>query len=573
MQSNTAESNMEPHILKRQTQSPASEADKQTFMKSLRGFYRTGELPGEQSSHGFSSIFMSDLAQKEMPFPAKFGTKEVFLHVNTLHEIMNAYIANYQLDIHTQFKQKLQALIAGLTKRLNIKPDPLAEEASFDFASEIIAFDKLSELIPKQKAADISDTRKKRLQEVLEQLNSGLHDYQKQEAVLIHMQKEKPEAYGLSVKCLQLTPDHIFSETQRILKEHMMAFADLMRAFRIATLEVEDAFEEEIHEDHFAHFSWYRLTEAEKQLFQPFILVVDHATVLKQMGELSELLSANWPIKLLVTNDLLVSEPDQKSSWEEASHRYRQELAVWTVAHRNVALYQLTMADTERLAATMNRWMHTHSPALMHLLIPNFANDNPITNLRGAVLSRFFPNVSYDPNSGESAKWSINNNREEIADWTSNEFQVEVEGKQETMTVSFTYADYKALYASKVEELMLIPPAYENEYLVPLDVYLTMDQEALIGKVPYIWLTDGSNVVHRAAVPNVWVVSCQERLDFWNFLQEMARSKQDPSSTPLSEANGSDITAKLTEDELNQLKEEATQQAAQRLITELLKEE
>jgi hypothetical protein len=98
---------------------------------------------------------------------------------------------------------------------------------------------------------------------------------------------------------------------------------------------------------------------------------------------------------------------------------------------------------------------------------------------------------------------------------------VEMDGSGADSELPFTYADYKAMTREKVEELYLVPENMASDYLVPLHNFLRLGQNDLTGKVPYIWLVDEDNRMVRAAVPYMWVQSCQERLDFWNFIQEL----------------------------------------------------
>jgi ferredoxin len=56
---------------------------------------------------------------------------------------------------------------------------------------------------------------------------------------------------------------------------------------------------------------------------------------------------------------------------------------------------------------------------------------------------------------------------------------------------------------------------------VPLQEYLYLNQAEQTGKVPFIWMIDEDNVIVRAAIPYMWVTSCLERLEFWNFVQEL----------------------------------------------------
>ncbi|MEQ8680551.1 MAG: hypothetical protein RID25_12370, partial [Cyclobacteriaceae bacterium] len=83
--------------------------------------------------------------------------------------------------------------------------------------------------------------------------------------------------------------------------------------------------------------------------------------------------------------------------------------------------------------------------------------------------------------------------------------------------------------------------------------------------------------LYKAAVPNVWVVSCQERLDFWQFLQEMGRVEaQDVQEKPQNiTTDQTNLIAALKhkhEQEIRQLRESAVKQAAEQLLGTLLRD-
>ncbi|WP_420319022.1 hypothetical protein [Ekhidna sp.] len=565
MQSEIKEEKSSP--LNRKDVPPANEDDQQKFWKELRHFYRTGEKPDNSSINGLSSIFCDKLAIQSNPYPISFEKEKIDFSSFTTNHIIDTYLSVYQSNIISQFKYKLKTVITSLSRILDIETADASSSEGYDFASEIIAFDKLSKLVPKHSGPALSASRKNRLQEVLDLLNDGLHQYQTAQAVLLTTPKYGDQQGFKRFQQINVKENTAVKETKKLLEKQLTTFVELMKAFRIASLEVEDDYDEKIHDDYFTHFTWYRLSNVEKVIFRPIILQIDHQLIMQQLDDLSELLSTNWPIKLLVMNHLLVSEPVATISWEEASHRYRPELAALTVAHRNVATYQLTTTDPGALIETIQNWIQMTQPAMMHLLVPN--DENEFINVKAAVYGRYFPTMTYNLSGEQSApsKWKIDQNPDPVKKWPLITFEIAVNDKIIQQPIAFTYADYKAFFNSKLNELMLVPPAYDSDYLVSLSSYMELSQEELIGKIPYIWLVDEGHNLHRAAVPNVWVVSCQERLDNWNFLQEMAGS----SSTVVLKSDDQ-VEPEISEDQLKVIKEEATRTAATRLINELLSE-
>lgn len=93
-----------------------------------------------------------------------------------------------------------------------------------------------------------------------------------------------------------------------------------------------------------------------------------------------------------------------------------------------------------------------------------------------------------------------------------------------------------------------------------------MKEEALYGKIPFIWLVNQENHLVKAAVHNHWVVSCQERIDFWRFLNDWAGGNHQHQEVPAKEDP--------KEDRVNyeELKAAATAEAVNKLLETLLKD-
>lgn len=545
----------------------SDEAQKQ-FWKALRHFYRTGEKQGESEVKGLSSIFKRSIEAIPSPYPTKIDKKEIQYSPDTAYQIIGSYISQYQVDRIGGFKRKLHALIVSLGTQLNIKTNASKKSEGFDFAEELIAFDKLSKLVPKHDGDQLTENRKNRLEEVLSLLKEGLHTYQMGSAIWITSKKEEGASEVFyHVEKHEIRHQNAIAQATDILRGYLTAYTLLIKAFRIASLEMDEAYDASIHDDFFSHFTWYRLSDDEKALFRPVFLEVDHSEVMHQMDDLSRLLSTNWPVKLFITNHQLMTAPRENVSWEEAAHSYRQELYAFVTAHRHVSLFQLSIANPDELKLATKQWIEEQNPSLMHLLMP--MDQTSFLNTRAASYSRFYPSIRYHPanKKSETPQWQINNNPQPEKKWTEMDFEMIDDAGVSSRSVGFTYADYKAFFDSKRNELMLVPSTHNSDYLVTLSSYLELPQEELVGKVPFIWLEDDDHQLYKAAIPNVWVVSCQERLDNWYYLQEKASPCV--SVIPASEESKD---ASINEADLEQVREEATQMAARRLVQALLDE-
>lgn len=578
---------------------PAQENEIKTFWKKLRHFYRTGEVIGDQKMDGMSSalLHLMDDVDSEYPYLLNTGGKEeapIALGDKTALGMLDQLLTAHQKTNRKKFKGRLSELVIGLNDLLQIEnheSEVTELKKTFDFADELIAFDKMVEIIPHGATVELSDERLNRLQTVVSALQKGLGYFDKQIATIVTNEGLLKQVNdGTLFKKTQLieAKKDVFSQTQKLISEQIHSFSELIRAYRIALIEIEDEYQEEVHSEYFEHFTWHRLLQDELNLFHPIVLLVDHAYVYDHLSSFSKLLSSNLPVNIMVLNHDVISTPNDQVSWEDASHQYRQELAALVISHRNVYTFQSGMADPGYLHQGLKNCLEATSPGVCHVSVSHekiLADPLAILHIKASNAGRHFPSLVYDPNFGMHwiDRFDIAGNVQKENKWPLFTLRARTSEDSEAMIdVAFTYADYKAIYPEKVKELMLIPSTYYNEHLVPLNDYLELDEERLYGKIPYIWLIDDQRNLHRAALPNVWVVSCQERSDFYNYLQELAglhhigkKGKADAVEAAGQESIEEE-NSKLNQEHERQIiniQEEAISKAAERLIAALLDDE
>ncbi len=569
----------ETPVFRLKTATSASETDQKSYWNELRRFYRTGEKHDQMKHVKLRSVFsgLPVLEGKGM-YPFMLNNNEFHFSQALPFELLNQHIIDAQENKINGFKLRLEHLIDGLKKLLHVKVNAESAGAGFDFASEIIAFDKLSGMLPTREGDKLTPARSKRLSFLIEDLKDGLESYEKSEAVILDaVSALKNKKVFSNAEVIPVVEKEAFREAEKELKKQMKLFIGLIRSIRIAELEVNGEYKEDVHHEFFEHFSWYRLTEAEKSLFHPVILLIDHLSLSSQLDAYTSLLSLNRPVKIVILNHGLVSEPDGKTDWEEASHRFRQELSTLTISHRNVFVFQATLYNPDLLSEGLGNFIKTNNPAIVHLLLPVSNKADDVMVSKAAVCGRHFPILTYDP-SATGNRIQLKGNENTSEDWPKYEISLTSDDEHiAKLKTEFTYADYKALFESKVAELMIVPPSLDSKDLVPLHEYLSLKEDELVGRLPFIWLTDQKSNLIKAVVPNVWVVSCQERLDFWNFLQELgnihANNPEVEEEMPDEEAPASDKMAALRtahEHELKKVREEAVSQAAGQLLQALL---
>ena len=500
-------------------------------------------------------------------------------------------LSNKRLALLSKVKVQIEALGEILATNEIRKPskEKSSSRKGVEFAEDMISFDKVNELMPVEATEGLSEARKARLSSTIQSLVEGRKRFKILSGHFI-----VTDALFSSFEWQEILPEaHIskaavnegYKLTEDTFDESIAQFAKLVAAHRTAALELKDAYKEDIHDDFFRYFSWHRLTDEELLLFPPVLFVGETDGFLKNnLARFSALLSKNKPLRLLSLEKRLVNEPNPDVNWEDASHSYRQELSALAIAHRSTHTFQCAINHPIVAYEGIGKSLEVPAPSITHLLIPDSQEIKltEILKLSAAVEGRFFPCISYDLHGTDKwgSRFDIRSNPQFEADWPEHEFTfVDTDGEEKTQPLRFTYADYKAITKEKSEELMIIPESYKVDDLIALVEYLESPVDQLTGKVPFIWLVNEDNCLKRAALPYMWVVSCQERLDNWNYVQELGGINSHHVSEALSREKQKWEKAKSIEIEsLNALKDDqvlkaendAADEAMERLTNVLL---
>ena len=459
----------------------------------------------------------------------------VLLH---FHHEVPLYFLQHRLErkesARLAYKERIRSRIEELRELLKVDDQKSGErkgpEAGFDFASEMITLEKVSEMMPREGTSKMSSSRVERIKKLIEELQETL-DSKENHAHLVVIEELKEEFRWKDIftssKFSFEDLDTAFKKVEEIFDANIVSFTNVLVAMRRAELEVHGKYEEDVHDDYFAHFKWFKLTEEELALFPPVFLITSGAHLLRDgISAFSKLISSNKPINLLALTNRTVSEVDPNVDWEDASRGFRQELSAIAISHRDAFTFQAATDQPGLLMEGLRGALRTTAPSVVQVLVPGVEDDPYVAFLKinAAADARYFPYLMYDCHRGLQwgSRFDIRHNSQPDKDWPIHPFSYQgTDGHQVEVQLPFTYADYKAMTQEKVDELFLVPESMVTDQLIPLDKYLQLPQEETTGKVPYIWLVDEHNRMHRAALPYMWAVSCQERLDFWNFIQEL----------------------------------------------------
>jgi ferredoxin len=363
-------------------------------------------------------------------------------------------------------------------------------------------------------------------------------------------------------------------------------WAKIMAAVRIASLELENKYNEEIHGDYFLNFNWSNFTVEELAVCPPVIIIEDSDTILEaELTTFSALLARNKPIRIIALKRIAPFESFGNGKLKEDTIPNKAELAALAISQRNVFTLQSSGFHSNHLFQGLKGGFTAGSPALFHIIIPFSSKTEwgkSYVYVNAPVEARQFPLFIYDEARGSrwGSRFDISANPSPENRWP--EYDIEVygkDGKKNPLKLAFTPADLFATDTLNVKKLRVVEPELWTDELIPVDEYLALPTDDLYGKLPFIWLSDAERNLFRAVIPLSLVLECKERLEFWSFIQELGGVNSfhvDQAVNKVREELKAELELKLAgqnelhETALEQARKEATGTAMDKLVSVLL---
>ncbi|MCF8245507.1 MAG: ferredoxin [Saprospiraceae bacterium] len=448
--------------------------------------------------------------------------------------LLAALVRNHLTGKRKILQEKIGKLTARLKEILAVEQDKKPEshsadklQGALDFAASYFNFEELSSVIPTGGSAIMPEERLHRIEKIVSLLEDTNADFFQKNACLILGESlaanAKVDWEHAFEKCTVLVapPGRDCRLAMEIFDKKMAVYAGMFAAIRTAELEVDDKYTPEIHGDFFAHFDWRSFTAEEMAVCPPVLLFAkDKALMESELNEFSQLLSSNRPVKMLVLK--------QGVPTSATGFTYRQELGAMAVAHRNAYVLQSASVAPGKLVEGFREGLGSYAPALFHIFSPTGEEQTlsgPNLWTSAAVEGREFPGFVYNHEQGArwGSRFNILHNPQPEDNWPQHRLTFQNEsGDEMSLDLPFTFADFAVQDAHYTGQFHLVPPQFWTDDLVPLGDYLKLPPAELYAKVPCVWVVDEKNNLQKAAVAWPLVLTCQERLDFWHFLQENA---------------------------------------------------
>lgn len=366
-----------------------------------------------------------------------------------------------------------------------------------------------------------------------------------------------------------------------LFDEEARSAAALHRALRVARLEVDGAYDPELHDRALARFQWQAMTPDEL-LTLPSVVVLDTERRLRgsALAGFSELLRSGRPVHVLVEQG--IADLREGDTWE-ALAGYHPGLGYVSVAHREAFVLESSLARVDHLASGLRRIACAPRPGVALVATPTWdAPVAPWLQLIAAHEGRSIPSFSYDPDAGPhwAERFDLSDNPQIDRSWPEHAIRVEGPGESASESAEpFTFAHAAALDPEFASHFLVVPSDAWSEEQIEIAEYLVAPWGAASRRIPFVRVVGSDGVLARAIVTRELAFACRDRLRAWKILQELAgtdneyarRAAERARREALDEAarERAELEAAHAED-LARARREAAGEAIDRLVQVLL---
>jgi len=444
-------------------------------------------------------------------------------------------------SVHNEFNKRKEKLfnkiakIKGLLKGMLLieedkgKQDPKKLDTAMSFASSLLDFEKMTMALPESASEEMTIERKERISKIISSLELADKLFQFNSYMFIDEGLDKTmtldwqllfentsfEKYRKSEGCKLISSS---------FEKNMVNYADLFSAIQLGELEINNAYVEEIHKNYFDSFSWRDLNDEEIISCPKFIMICSASSLMdNELGTFSSLLSKGIPIKTFIIQNNSVVNFRNNGKSSNIKFSYRQEIGAIAISHRNVYVAQSTSVKPHNLYNEFINGLSCSLPSVFSIL--NSSIKDPVNSFKwsnAAVSGREFPGFTFKGgiNKQWGSRFNIENNPQLNNSWPT--FNIEIqdqEKKVNSINGKFTFADFAFMDSNYSSNFKVIEQKYWSDDLVDISEYLDLSKTDAIGKVPFLWVVDHTKELQKVAISWDMILSCKERLDFWQFLQ------------------------------------------------------
>lgn len=342
---------------------------------------------------------------------------------------------------------------------------------------------------------------------------------------------------------------------QALFEEQATKLCRLIAAVRAAELELAEAYDAARHGPWLERLGFTDLTAEEVALLPRFVVSLGDGKL--SVESISALLGSRRPLQVIV-------------HVRGASQIFAPGLepGYLGIAHREATVQQTSLARPTEIYAGVARALATQHPSLHVVFDGNLQSGeaSPIgswLHARAAEEARAHVGFFYDPAAGKSwaRRMRIDENSQSDSDWPTHQVPwIDGDGEARVHELPFTFADYALLDPAYAECFVAVNAnCADAPELVPLAAHLSCDDVKERGQqIPFVWGADESGRMRRLAVRRELVALCEDRLSYWNTLQELAGVHNEHVLTALA-----DLRVQLAQDAAQERERLAAEHAAE----------
>jgi hypothetical protein len=302
----------------------------------------------------------------------------------------------------------------------------------------------------------------------------------------------------------------------------------LVKAVRIAELEIDNRYKEAKHDRFFAEFAAYSLTAADIGLFPSYLICLsDKHHDDADKAQLFRLLSSDLPMKVLVQTDDALEGSSVVMDGACPLGSWNLQLANMAVSVQSAYVLQSTSSHLYQMAEDISAGLEYPGPALFSIFSASAARAPglpPYLVSASAMQSRAFPAFTYNPRAGRdwASRFSIAGNPQADATWPVASLTYEDRDLQRiSETVAFTFLDFAASDTRSAGYFMRVRQSEWHEAMIPAQDYLELQEGNASEKIPYILMVDETGVLHRVIVADRLIRAARRCAEMWRSLEEL----------------------------------------------------
>jgi len=313
-------------------------------------------------------------------------------------------------------------------------------------------------------------------------------------------------------------------------RERLPKAISLARAIAVAELEIKGEYDESKHDPLFEAFGENGLDARDMALFPDYLVRLKISSIsADEQGKLSEILSADLPIKILVQTDDVIEESPVGNRHLAFALQSRQ-LASLAIGMNDVFVLQSPSSNLFRFRKQIQDGLDYTGPALYSIFSGASGSSRasggfpPYLIAAAALESRVFPAFVYNPAAGQNwaTRFSLSNNPQSEQDWPIRDFSYQdTEYQTVAEQLPFTLIDFVACDPRYTRHFARVPREKWNGTLVTVVETVVRDDRENIDHVPSLLMVDPENRLQKVIVDENLIRVARRCRSVWHSLQEL----------------------------------------------------